>query len=182
MRGAWWAIMTCFGCCAAGEEWFDEGSPARVRALVELRASFRALQNDVRLQDEKCRRLYRRFYTHTAAGGDPEVEYFVGALAWYKQNRDEMHGIMSGILVMFANAQTNEETFPIEWEPLPEKIRAARRKWSQPYTHECIAERNVVESFSMPVVRRGAVLDDETDVEYAPSKQSLRGKGGEHNS
>lgn len=146
--------------------WYEEGSPARVNALRELRECFHSIQKDVIVQDSKCRRMYTRFFAHTASGADPELEYFIGALAWYKKNRDEMHETMEELLVLFGNAQCNGEMCAVEWEPMPEKIRARRRRWRQSYTHEYRAERNVCESFSMPKVPRDAAIDAETDAEY----------------
>jgi hypothetical protein len=146
--------------------WYKNGSPARVRALGELQAAYVAVQRDVAKLDGRCRVLYKRFFAHIRDGHDPELDYFKSALKWYKQNRDEMHETITELLVLFADAQSNGETFPINWDPMPERIRSKRRRWKQVFKPEFIAERHVVEAFTMPKpLRENDPIDAETDVE-----------------
>lgn len=155
----------CFHSCRP-KSWYEQGSPARVRALKELLEEYAAVQRDVAKLDGHCRILYRRFFVHIRNGKDPELDYFKGALKWYKQNRDEMHETITEMLILFADAQENGEAFPIKWDRMPEQIRIKRRRWKQPFKPEHIAERHVAEAFTMPKHRRKDVpLDAETDIE-----------------
>lgn len=156
-------------CCWEGlilTPWYKHGSTARVRALSELQAEYAAVQRDVAKLDGRCRVLYKRFFAHIRDGKDPELDYFKSALKWYKQNRDEMHETITELLVLFADAQSNGEAFPINWDPMPERIRSKRRRWKQVFKPEFIAERHVDEAFTMPkTLRKNDPIDAETDVE-----------------
>jgi len=147
--------------------WFapDTATPY-VRARRELRETYGQLMHDVRANDAKFVALYASFYAHVGTGRAPVAEHFNGAVAWYKQNRDEIHAVITELLNLYAAAADDPAAFVYAWSAMPEKIRQSRRRWEQRYTPENIAERNVTTAFTMPRPRgRLMALDDATDVE-----------------
>lgn len=147
--------------------WFvrDTDNPY-VCAHRELRKTYGQLMRDVRTNDAKFLALYSSFYAHVRMGREPHIEQFNAAIAWYKQNRDEIHATITEILNLHACAAADPKAFVLAWAHMPEKVRQSRRKWEQKYTPENIAERNVATAFTMPQHRDQFVaLDDCTDVE-----------------
>lgn len=130
----------------------------------ELHGELAHMMFEVRSVDGKLAALYGNFNKHVHKGKPPQIEHFVGAATWYKQNRDEMHELITKLLVMQARAREDPAKFVSEWETMPEEIRQCRRKWEQKYTPENVVERDVNAAFAMPVHARHA-YDDETDAE-----------------
>lgn len=155
---AWWPL--------ASLPWYEKGNPARVGALRELRQAYACVQRDAAKLDRTCRTLYRRFFAHVEAGKQPELEYFEGAMVWYKTNRDSMHQTMTEMLSLFASAQQDDESFVYRWEGLRSKVGFARRQWNRQYTPDNIGIRNTIDAFSKPrLIDPNGALDGETEID-----------------
>lgn len=136
------------------------------QARRELRDEFTALVVDLRAHDARLVSIYENFWAHVQSGRDPQLEHFRDVVAWYKRNHDEMHSVMVRLLAMHAVAKDNPSQFTAAWEPVPEEIRQARRKWTQKFTPANATERAVDAAFELPRKPPGTPLDCETDCEY----------------
>ncbi len=136
------------------------------RARSEMYAEFRTLVADIRAHDTRLTAIYENFWTHVQSGRDPQLDHFRDVVAWYKQNRDEMHAVIVRLLAMHAVAKDNPAQFTASWQPVPAEIRQARRKWSQKFTPANATERAVDVAFTLPKKPPGVPLDCETDYEY----------------
>jgi hypothetical protein len=138
-----------------------------VCARKELRDAVAQLTTDARAADAKLLALYEGFYAHVNSGCAARASHFDGAAAWHKQNRDEIHAIITEVLAMHATAANDPAAFVRAWSHMPEKIRQARRRWEQRYTTENVTERAVVAAFSLPPSRGrvGTAMDEDTDMD-----------------
>ncbi len=136
------------------------------QARRELDDEIRALGADIRAHNTRLLTIYENFWVHVQTGRDPQLEHFHDVVAWYKRNHDEMHAMVVRLLAMHAVAKNNPSQFTRAWEPFPEEIRLARRKWSQKFTPANATERAVDAAFALPQKPPGMPLDCETDYEY----------------